>query len=295
MRVAIVGGTGFVGAHTARAFLDDGHEVVLVARGVRRRATRQGVTRVRADVTGPVATLSEAFRTCDAVVNLAAIARETGDQKFDAINNVGAANVAAAVKAAGVPHLVHLSALGVGPEPHLEFLKSKWDGEQAVRRSGAPVTVVRSSIVFGPGDLFATRLARIIRMSRVVAPIVGLGTTPLQPIAVADLAKILVITAGRTPQRGTIEVGGPEHFTYKEFVGEIKRAIGVRRFDLHVPVNAVMPAAAVLTFLLPNSPVTPDELRTLTRPLVTRPDSVMKHYGFAPARFADASAYLHDS
>lgn len=33
MRVAITGGTGFVGGHLAKAFVARGHEVILIARG----------------------------------------------------------------------------------------------------------------------------------------------------------------------------------------------------------------------------------------------------------------------
>ncbi len=37
MRIAITGGTGFVGRHVARALSASVHEVVLIARGIDRR------------------------------------------------------------------------------------------------------------------------------------------------------------------------------------------------------------------------------------------------------------------
>ena len=52
MRVAITGGTGFVGRNTARALLATGNHVVIVARGTRKVAPREGLTVVRADVFG---------------------------------------------------------------------------------------------------------------------------------------------------------------------------------------------------------------------------------------------------
>jgi len=81
MRIAITGGTGFVGGHLATALVDEGHEVVVVARGVDRRhasASRPaGITFVRADVTN-LGALATAFRDCHAVAHCAGINRQRG-------------------------------------------------------------------------------------------------------------------------------------------------------------------------------------------------------------------------
>ena len=70
MRVAVTGGTGFVGIHTVRALKDAGHEVVIVARGTTRRPKGERVTFVQADVTSTRSKLAETFAGCDAVVHL---------------------------------------------------------------------------------------------------------------------------------------------------------------------------------------------------------------------------------
>ena len=101
VRVAITGGTGFVGSNTARALLAAGHEVVLVSRGTRRVAPREGLRVVRADVIAGDG-LAEAFAGCDAVVHLTAIIREKGKQTFDAVIRRGTENVVAAASTAGV-------------------------------------------------------------------------------------------------------------------------------------------------------------------------------------------------
>jgi len=81
MRIAITGGTGFVGGHLATALVDEGHEVVVVARGVDRRHASvsgpAGITFVRADVTN-LGALATAFRDCHAVAHCAGINRQRG-------------------------------------------------------------------------------------------------------------------------------------------------------------------------------------------------------------------------
>ena len=92
MRIAISGGTGFVGSHLASHLAEQGHELVLVSRDGRRNgAGGPAVTRVAADVvTG--AGLVEAFAGCDAVVNLVAIIVQRRRQTFDAVK-IGRAHV----------------------------------------------------------------------------------------------------------------------------------------------------------------------------------------------------------
>ena len=291
-RVAITGGTGFVGLHTAKALLAAGHEVRLVARGERGGPRPEGATLVRADVAAGTG-LAEAFAACDTVVHLVAVIRERGKQTFERVNAAGAENAVRAAREAGVGHFIHLSALGADPDPRYAYLASKWQGEQFVMGGGVPYTILRSSLIFGPGDGFFTVLTRMVRLAPVV-PIVGDGRALFQPIAAGDLARIIVECAARGPQQRVIEVGGPDQLTYEEIVGIIKTEVGAHRLKVHVPVPMMLPLAVVFDKLLPNPPVTPGQLRLLEKNNVTRPDAVAAAFGFAPLRFADNCAYLQN-
>jgi uncharacterized protein YbjT (DUF2867 family) len=295
VRVAITGGTGFVGRNAARALLATGNHVVLVARGSRKVAPREGLTVVRADVVSG-AGLTEAFTGCDAVVHLTAIIREKGKQTFDAVIRRGTENVVAAALSAGVGHLVNISAIGADPDPRFPYHYAKWRAEQAVMASGIGFTTLRPSLIFGRGDGFFTTLRGLVRYSVPVVPIAGDGGALFQPISIEDVVQCIVLSLERGPSMSAIEIGGPEQITYEDIVDIIHDAIGAGlRIKVHVPVGALLPAAAVMDKVLRNPPVTPAQLRMLARHNITRIDAVPAAFGFAPSSFSANASYLSES
>jgi uncharacterized protein YbjT (DUF2867 family) len=295
VRVAITGGTGFVGSNTARALIGAGHEVVLVARGSVRVMPREGLTVVRADVIAGKG-LPEAFAGSDAVVHLVAIIREKGRQTFDSVIRRGTENVLTAANTAGVGHLVYISAIGAGPDPRFPYHHSKWMAEQAVRGSGIPFTTLRPSLIFGPGDGFFTTLSGLVRHSIPVIPVAGDGGALFQPIAIEDVVRCIVASLERGPAMREIEIAGPEQLTYDEIIDIVHDAIGAgMRIKVHVPVAALMPVAAVMDRLLSNPPVTPAQLRMLALNNITRGDAVSNAFGFAPIPFGANAGYLAES
>lgn len=292
LRIVITGGSGFVGTHLARALVDAGHQVVVVSRGTKRRPRRPNVSFVRADLTdSPV--LFDVFGGSDAVINLVAIIRERGQQTFQRVNVEATERVSEAARKAGVPHLIHQSAIGVDPDPRYPYLATKWQGEQAARGSGVPFTVLRPSVIFGPGDGFFTLLARLIRLNPVV-PIPGDGQALFQPISIDDVCRCHRIALERGATDSVHEIGGPEHLTYEELVLTIKRQLSLHRFTARVPIRMLLPLAYAMDKVLPSPPVTPQQLRLLERNNITRLQAVPSAFHFQPQRFADNIDYLAD-
>lgn len=296
MRVAVTGGTGFVGTHLVRALAEQGHDVVIVARGTRRVPRSERVSFVKADLTADDG-LATAFTGCDAVVHLVAIPREKGRQTFDKVNRVASERVAAAALQASVPHLLHQSALGIDPDPRYPYLASKWAGEQATRGSGVPFTVLRPSVIFGPGDGFFTVLVRLVRLSLLtglMVPVAGDGRALFQPIAIDDVVRCMLMALERGPSGAVHEIGGPEHLTYDEIVLTVTNAVGAHRRLLHVPVRMMLPQVFLMEHLMRNPMVTVGQLRLLEKNNITLLNAVPKTFGFQPVRLADNADYLQD-
>jgi uncharacterized protein YbjT (DUF2867 family) len=97
-----------------------------------------------------------AFRNASVIVSLVGIMHGTPSD-FDRIQHKGAENVARAAQSIGAK-LIHISAIGADKNSTIPYAKSKGLGEEAVFRASPEATIIRPSLVFGPGDgFFAVR------------------------------------------------------------------------------------------------------------------------------------------
>jgi len=228
MRIAITGGTGFVGSHLAARLRADGHETVVISR------------RTGHDL-GPTGTgdLAEAFRGCDAVVHCAGINRELGAQTYDAVHVRGTAAVIASTTAAGVSRIVMLSFLRARPDGPTTYHRSKWAAEELVRNSGLGYTILKAGVIHGRGDHMLEHLSHAFYTFPVFA-LVGLRDRPVRPVAVDDVARILEAAAlgdARIADR-TIAVLGPEEMPLGQAVRRVARATGRRPRFIRLPIAA---------------------------------------------------------
>ncbi len=284
MTIAVIGATGFVGSHLVPHLAGAGHRVRAISRGGARRADwAENVEAMAANVeTG--AGLEAALRGADAAVHLVAIPRETKGRSFEEVNVGGVERAVEAAAAGGVRRFVHLSAMGVIDDRRLEYLSSKWRGEQAVRESGLDWVVVRPSLLFGPGDGFFNLIKTTLTWwSPGVVAIPGDGKATFQPLSVVDLAIAIEKSATERYRSGSVyELGGPEHMTYRQIVDAVMRATGKRRLKLNMPVPLIGALTAVTDRVLPIFPVSHDQIRSLGRPNSTDLDSFESAFGITP-------------
>src|SRR5213593_3173396 len=237
MRVAVTGANGFVGRHAVARLLLGGHDVrALISErpGAEKEPPGAGTQMDvrRGDVRRPE-TLRGAFDGSDAVVHTVAIPTER-KQRFAEVNVAGVAHVVAEARRAGVPRIVHMSALGADPASPYPYLRSKGEGQALVTGSGIPFVVLRPSLLFGEGDDFFPRLAFSLMFP--VVPVPGDGKSRFQPVHVDDIAQALVAARERPLTAGVHEIGGAEPVTYDEMLAETMRGTGRRRPTVRLPV-----------------------------------------------------------
>lgn len=257
--VTVFGGDGFVGRYVVQALLKAGHRVRVASRNPKRgwflkaQANLGQIAYVAADITR-AETLRHAVEGACAVINLVGILK--GD--FDAVHRQGAANVAAAARAAGVETLVHLSAIGADAESQSAYGRSKGQGEAAARAAFPAATILRPSIIFGREDQFINRFAGLIRILPFV-PVIG-GATRFQPAFVGDVARAVaaIVDDPQAHAAKTYELGGPEVMTMTGINRWIAEATGRDRPLIEIP-DEVSGLLATLTGWLPGAPITRDQ------------------------------------
>jgi len=241
MRIAITGGTGFVGAHLARRLVADGHEVVTVSR--RSQSTEPLATEPLASVTHVAADLSRveqlvaAFAGCDAIVHCAGINREIGPQTYQAVHVEGTQRVVDAARRCGIRKIVLMSFLRARPHCGSAYHESKWAAEEIVRGAGVDYTVVKAGMVYGRGDHMLDHLSHTLYTLPVFAA-VGCRERPIRPLAIDDLTTLLgaALVDGRLA-RTTVAVTGAEELLLSDAVRRIARVVGKRVLILRLPVG----------------------------------------------------------
>lgn len=258
MRVAITGGTGFVGRHLAEQL--DPADTVIVSR-------RTGV------LIDDVDALAAAFAGCNAVVHCAGINREIGNQTFARVHVDGTRAVVEAARRAGVQRIVMLSFLRARPDCGSAYHETKWAAEELVRQSGIEHTILKAGMIYGQGDHMVDHATRAVRTWPVFAT-VGYRDRTVRPVPVEEAVNVLLAALeGRVPHN-TVALVGAEELEFGEAIRRIARVAGQLPVFVRFPVWAVRALAQLTEW-------------TMVVPLVAKAQARMLAEGVSePAPFA---------
>ena len=218
-KVAITGGTGFVGRHVAERLA--GRAVVLS------RRTGASIDDVDA--------LTRAFHHCDVVVHCAGINRELGDQTFERVHVRGTAAVVEAARRAGAKKIVMLSFLRARPSCGSAYHESKWQAEQIIRTSGLDYTILKAGMIYGRGDHMVDHLSRMARTLPIAAT-VGMRERTIRPVPIAELVDVVEASIADRLSRSTVAVTGGETLLLSDAVRRVARVVDRRVLVIPAPV-----------------------------------------------------------
>jgi uncharacterized protein YbjT (DUF2867 family) len=263
--ILVTGGSGFVGGHVAHELRRRDLPVRCLVRDTRKavKLSAWGCELVQGDMTDP-ASLRRALDGVATIVHLVAI-RQGREQQFERIMVAGTRDLLAAAKDAGVGRFVHMSALGTSEQTKdlVPYYRAKWTTEELVRTAPIPHVIFRPSFVFGSDGGILPTFAKLARFAP-VTPIVGSGRQRIQPIWADDVAAYFAEGVARDDVTGRLfELGGPDAISWDEFWARLKRARGIRRPSVHVPIGLMRVNALVTERLPGNIPLTRDLLTML--------------------------------
>ena len=267
-RICILGGTGFVGQVLAARLAAQGHRIrILTRRRFRHRdlLVLPGLDLVQADIHDK-RVLARHTEGMDAVVNLVGILNESRArrQTFRAAHTALAETLSSLCLTHRIPRLLQMSALGADRNARSQYLRSKAEAEASLflMPGATAVTSFRPSVIFGPGDHFATGFARLLRLAPYYFPL-ACPDSRFAPVYVGDVAERMCDSLDDWSTHGqTVPLCGPDVYAFQELVELIADMAGLRRKVVGLSPRLSRLQARVLG-LAPGRPFTMDNYHSL--------------------------------
>lgn len=261
----VFGGSGFLGTAVVRELIEAGRSVRLAARHPNLPDWAEPddpIELVSADIRSDD-DVTAALRNTDAVVNAVSLYVERRRISFEEIHVKGASRLAQSARDAGIERFIHVSSISADSRSASAYVRARALGEEAVIDALPRATIVRPSVLFGPGDALLSNLAGLTRLPLI--PLFGRGQTRMQPLHVRDLARAIAHLAGEpvSPRR-LFELGGPDIMSYREILHLVMAHLGRERPLMPVPFFVWLAVARLLS-VLPSPPLTRDQVVLMTQ------------------------------
>lgn len=278
--ITVFGGTGFLGRHIIWQLAKTGATIRVATRMPKRAlflkpaGTVGQIIPFFCDINDD-ASVRTVLSGATHAVNLVSIMHQCGKNTFQRINVEAAERVARIADEEQLDILVHVSALGTHVDSLSQYARTKAEGEKRARAAFSRTVTLRPGVVFGPEDDFFNRFASMARTAPAL-PLIGGGRTKLQPCYVGDIAHaVLNIIASPDIEKfdGKIfELAQPRAYTFRELMDVMQAQTGQTRCYVSLPFG-VAKIMGGFASLLPNKPLTADQVKSLQRDSVMTPQA----------------------
>jgi uncharacterized protein YbjT (DUF2867 family) len=236
MRVAVAGATGYIGGRLVPRLLDEGHDVVCLARNPGKldgRPWRDRVEVRHGDVLQPES-LRSALAGCDVAYYL--VHSMGSESDFAEADRVAAENFAEAAATNDLERIVYLGGLGGAEDDLSTHLSSRHETGAVLASGPVPVTELRAAVIIGSGSVSFEMLRYLTEVLPVMVTPKWVGTR-CQPIAIRDVLAYLMAVLADEPASHVYEIGGPDVLSYRDMMMVYAEAAGLpRRLLIPVPV-----------------------------------------------------------
>lgn len=283
MKIAIIGGAGFIGSYIAEYLSRDGHRLSI--------ATRQRERHKGKLIPLPGCELEECnvhdqqqlralLAGHDAVISMVGILHGSR-AAFEKAHVTLVTGIIDACRSNGIQRLIHISALGAAEDAPSNYQQTKGKGEALIKASGLDYTVLRPSVVFGAGDSFLNMFADLAR----IAPLLPLGgaDTRFAPVWAGDVAQA-VAACLRTPAScgQSLDLTGPRVYTLRQLAAYAAKLGGHPRCVIGLPEGIAMLQATLMELLPGPTLLSRDNVRSLRVDNISPQPFPTALLGFAP-------------
>jgi len=316
MKVALIGGTGYVGSYIIDELIKNDYVPrLLVRNGSEQKIIQSDKCEIVTGCIDDEDAIKETLKECHAVIYLIALIREFSKKGLtnEKLQFQGSDRVAQIAKSIGVKRFLLMSALGASPDPiGSKYMQAKHLSEQAIKNTDLDWTIIRPSSLFGDPrgggrpefcmmlDKLMLNLVPYPKFLPFPAPSFFTGLNPLDSgnyalsmVHVKDVASIFIkILSDKESFGQTIEVGGAREVSWNEIVKSIAFVTGQKVFMLPAPIFLVSTIAGLFD-RFEWFPAGKDQLNDLVKGSVCNSEELFKKYEIETTPFnTDNLKYL---
>ena len=263
--ITVFGGTGFIGRNLIGKIAKKGFKIVVPTRnpylhGYLKPMGDPGQIEVLKFNPFDFSSLNEFIKSSEIVINCIGVLYEKKNQKFDHVHHLFPKFLSSILDKEITKKFIHISALGVNKNSNSLYIKSKFQGEEAVIDNFKNSIILRPSIVFGTNDSFFNLFNKLINILPII-PLAG-SKTKFQPCYVGDVTDAIIKIIEQVNLNSIYELGGPKIYTFKELIETLLVSLKKKRLIVELPEFVARVQAKVMQ-LLPNPLLTEDQLEIL--------------------------------
>ncbi len=293
--ILITGGTGFIGNVLIRHLSNLGHPIKLLIRPSKETPNFPKGIPVQTAIASfkDQKGLQAAMKGVDIIYHLASALSSGRKANLTEVDIQGTQALSQAAAQAKVKRFFYLSHLGADRASAYPLFKAKAIAEHHIKTSGVPYTIFQSAVAYGKGDNFTNGLAFLLKVSPYFVMLPDEGASVLQPIWVEDLVTAMTWALDKpTTINETIEIGGPEHLTFKQICELIIKKINIKRQFINVPPVFLNIVTELIEIVMPSFPTSVFWMDNLASNQITALDTLTTEFNLLPARISQRLGYL---
>ena len=273
-KIAVIGGSGFLGKSLLKLLLNESAEIILFTR---KKNYQKNLNKIFPDNNieciqwniNNLNTIEENIKNVDSIINLCGILFENKSGDFFRVHTDIPAFLGKISSKNKIKTLIHVSALGVSTNSESKYSRSKAEGENQLLEHFPNGTILRPSLLYGKGDNFFGQFSDMTKISPFL-PVIS-RSTKFQPVFVEDVAKAIIKLFKDTKFKNNIyELAGDSIYSFEELLKILLEIKNIKRFL--IPLNPkLMMIPAFFLQNLPKPPFTVDQMKLL------KTDNILKN------------------